>query len=173
MMICRIFARWMLLANGAMHGVLLIFVAMQVSGYAVRAQVVKAVAVSASHDEVRQALIAKERQSWELAIKGDGAAYRALHSSDFITVGSGGVSERGRSEDSALDANVRFEHCDFSGFGVRFVTKDTALVTYRVKAAGLDHGKAFALDSYASSLWRMEEGRWLNVFYQSTSAAGK
>jgi hypothetical protein len=69
-----------------------------------------------------------------------------------------------------MDANVRFDRCELSGVDVHFVADDAAIVTYHVKAAGFDHGKAFLLDSYASSLWMRRNGTWLNVFYQATPA---
>jgi len=78
---------------------------------------------------------------------------------------------RAASEASAMDAQVRFDQCALSGFEVRFVAQNAALVTYRVKAAGLDHGKAFRLDSYASSLWMKRNGGWVNVFYQAAPAS--
>lgn len=128
---------------------------------------------TASDDQVEQHLIAKERLSWELAIKKEGAPYKALHSPVFFTVSDSGVTDRGPSEASALDSSVHFSRCDLSGFRVHFLAKNTAMVTYHVKASGLDHGKAFQLDSYASSLWTMENGSWRNDFYQSTPAATK
>jgi hypothetical protein len=129
-----------------------------------------AVAVAAN-DSTAQRLIAKERASWNLAIQRNAGAYRALHATDFITVTGGGVVGRAASEASAMDAQVRFDQCALSGFEVRFVAQNAALVTYRVKAAGLDHGKAFRLDSYASSLWMKRNGGWVNVFYQAAPAS--
>jgi len=127
-------------------------------------------APTAENGTIGQRLIAEERASWDLAIKRDAAAYKAFHAQDFFTVSGTGVVDRASSEASAMDPHVRFDQCELSGFDVHFVAPDAALVTYRVKAAGLDHGKAFQLDSYASSLWMKRNGRWLNVFYQATAA---
>jgi len=124
----------------------------------------------ASRDGIEWRLISKERMSWELAIKRDATPYKALHAPDFFTVSQNGVTDRALSEASALDANVRFKQCSLSEFGVRVVAENAAIITYRVKAAGLDQGKAFQLDSYASSLWIKREGKWLNLFYQATPA---
>jgi hypothetical protein len=123
---------------------------------------------TALEDAIGQRLITNERMSWELAIKGEAASYKAFHASDFFTVSGTGVTNRALSETSAMDPNVHFDQCDLSGFDARFVAENAVLITYRVKAAGLDHGKAFQLDSYASSLWMKRNGKWLNVFYQST-----
>ena len=125
-------------------------------------------AQSAPKDAIRQQLIANEKASWELAIKHEAAAYKAFHAPDFITLTGSGVVGRENSEASAMDPNVHFDQCDLSGFDVRFAAENTALVTYHVKAAGLDHGKPFQLESYASSLWMRRDGKWLNVFYQAT-----
>lgn len=130
-------------------------------------------APAAANDTIGQRLFAEERASWDLAIKRDATAYKALHAPDFFTVTGTGVVDRERSETSAMDANVRFDQCELSGFDVRFVAENAALVTYHVKAAGLDHGKAFQLDSYASSLWMKRDGKWLNVFYQATPAPNR
>lgn len=124
-----------------------------------------------STDTTAQRLIAEERASWNLAIQRNTAAYKAFHAPDFITVTAGGVAGKASSEASAMDAHVRFDQCELSRFDVRFVAQNAALVTYRVKAAGLDHGKTFQLDSYASSLWMKRNGAWLNVFYQATPSS--
>lgn len=126
---------------------------------------------AATNDAVAQRLIAEERASWNLAIQRNAGAYQAFHASDFITLTGSGVVGRVASENSAMDAQVRFDQCTLSEFEVRFVAPNAALVTYRVAAAGLDHGKAFRLDSYASSLWMKRKGAWLNVFYQATPAS--
>lgn len=128
-------------------------------------------ASAAVSDTVRQHLIAEERASWDLAIKRNAAAYTALHAPDFFTVAGTGVVDKARSEASAMDPSARFDRCELSGFDVRFVAQNAALVTYHVEAAGLDHGKAFQLDGYASSLWMRRDGKWTNVFYQATPAA--
>jgi hypothetical protein len=126
------------------------------------------VASATVHGTTVQRLITKERASWDLAIKRDAGAYKAFHAPDFFTVTGTGVVNRAPSEASAMDPNVRFNQCKLSGFDVHFVAENAALITYRVKAAGFDHGKAFQLDSHASSLWMKRDGKWLNVFYQAT-----
>lgn len=128
-------------------------------------------AAVAANGAVAQRLVAEERASWNLAIQRNAGAYRAFHAADFITVTGGGVVGKAASEASAMDAQVRFDRCALSGFDVRLVAPNAALVTYRVQAAGLDHGKAFRLDGYASSLWMKRNGAWLNVFYQATPAS--
>jgi len=127
----------------------------------------------ANDPAIEQHLIAQERASWELAIAGNEAAYKAFHAPDYVTVGGTGVLSRAASEASALDTHVRFDLCELSGFDVRFVAANAALITYHVKAAGLDHGKAFELDGYASSLWVQRDGQWLDVLYQATPARAK
>lgn len=139
------------------------------AGYATQQSQARPPATS-GNDVVGQSLIAKEKLSWELAIKRDGASYRALHAPDYFTVSGTGYSDRALSESSAMDANVQFDQCNFLEFRIHFVSENTVLLTYRAKASGLDHGKPFQLDSYASSLWRKREGKWLNVFYQATPA---
>ena len=134
------------------------------------ATAVPAVASATVHGTVGQRLITNERASWDLAIKRDVSAYKAFHAPDFFTVTGTGVVNRAPSEASAMDSNVRFDQCELSGFDVHFVAENAALITYRVKATGLDHGKAFQLDSHASSLWMKRDGKWLNVFYQATPA---
>lgn len=125
-------------------------------------------AENASWHEIQRTIIAKEKSSWDLAIKGEQAAYRALHAPNFFTVSSQGVTDRSHSEASALDPRVHFDHYTLSGFVVNFVGDRAVLVTYCVKAAGSDHGKSFVMDSYATSLWVEQNGEWLNAFYQAT-----
>lgn len=123
-----------------------------------------------SSDAIGQSLIAKERLSWDLAIKGDAASYKAFHAPDFFTASGKGFTDRALSEFSAMDPNVQFKTCDLSGFDIHVVADNAVLITYLVKASGLDHGKGFQINSYASSLWMKRDGKWLNVFYQSTPA---
>jgi hypothetical protein len=125
---------------------------------------------SMTADTVRDRLITQEKASWDLAIKHDTAAYKALHAPEFFEVGGKGVTDRAQSEASALDPNVSFDQLQFSDFRVDFVGKTTAFVTYRVKVAGVDHGKKFDSDSYVGSVWQERGGKWLNVYYQSTPA---
>jgi hypothetical protein len=120
---------------------------------------------------IAQRLITEEAASWNLAIQRKASAYRAMHAPDFITVTGSGVVGRAASEASAMDAQARFEQCALSAFAVRLVARNAALLTYHVKASGLDRGKAFRLDSYASSLWMLRNGDWLNVLYQATPAS--
>lgn len=129
---------------------------------------VPAIGQATSQAAIGQQLIASEKSSWDLAIKHEAAAYKALHAPDFITLTDHGVVDKVRSETSAMDPNVHFDDCRLSGFDVRFSADNTALITYHVKAAGLDHGKPFQLESYASSVWMKRQGAWLNVFYQAT-----
>ena len=130
-------------------------------------------AAAAINGAVAQRLVAQERASWNLAIQRNASAYVAFHAPDFITVTGDGVVGKAASEASAMDAQVRFDQCALSGFDVRFVAQNAVLVTYQVKAVGLDHDKAFRLDSYASSLWMKRNGAWLNVFYQATPASSR
>ena len=129
--------------------------------------------IAASWNVIGQRLIANERASWELAIKREATSYKALHAPDFFTLTGTGMMDKTLSETSAMDQSVHFDQCDLSGFDVHFVAEDAVLITYHVKAAGLDHGKAFKLDSYASSLWMERNGKWLNVFYQATPTTAK
>jgi hypothetical protein len=125
---------------------------------------------TASMDGIAQRLIADEKASWDLAIKRDAVPYKALHAADFFTLTGTGVVDKKHSEDFAMDASVHFDQCDLSAFDVHVVAEDAVLLTYHVKAAGLDRGNAFHVDSYASSLWMKRQGAWTNVFYQSTPA---
>lgn len=127
----------------------------------------------ASLSPVVQSLMAKEKSSWTLAIKKNATAYKALHAKNFLTVSESGVVERAQSEASALDASVTFDRCTLSHMQVHWVNPDVALITYRVQFAGSDHGKKFAGDQYASSLWARYGNQWLNTFYQATPAANK
>jgi hypothetical protein len=120
-----------------------------------------------------QKIIAMERSSWDLAIKRDAEAYRALHSRNFFTVSGQGVSDRIHSESSALDPNVHFDRCDLSKFAVNFEATDAVLVTYYVKAVGRENQKPFVIDSYATSLWVKHGRAWLNSFYQATPARSR
>jgi hypothetical protein len=128
------------------------------------------VAADAVNRAIEQRLIAEEQASWNLAIKRDAVAYKAFHAPDYVTVTGTGVMDRTNSEASAMDSHVRFDQCALSGFNVHFLADNAALVTYHVKATGLDHAKAFQLESYASSLWMKRDGKWLNVLYQASAA---
>lgn len=127
----------------------------------------------ATRTAIGRDLVVKEKSSWTLAIKKNAVAYRALHARDFLTVSDGGVTGRAQSEASALDANVTFDSCALSQIHVHWMKADVALITYHVQFAGTDHGKKFAGDQYASSLWVSNGQEWLNTFYQATPASKK
>jgi hypothetical protein len=127
-------------------------------------------AVPQVNSEFEQQIIAMERSSWDLAVKRDTEGYKALHATNFFTVSGQGVADRFRSEASALDPGVRFDRYDLSRYAVTRVGPDSVFVTYSVQASGSDHGRPFVMDSYATSLWMKQNGRWLNVFYQATPA---
>jgi hypothetical protein len=124
-------------------------------------------------ETVSQWLIEQEKLTWDLAIKHEADRYRAFHSPDFFSVGGGGVSDRIHSEDSAMDDHVSFASCQLTAFDVHYTGENAALITYRVNASGLDHGKDFKIDQYVSSLWMKRDGKWINVFYQATPAEDK
>lgn len=121
-----------------------------------------------SQTAVANSLITKEKSSWTLAIKKNAAAYRALHAQNFLTVSDSGVAGRAQSEASALDANVTFDKCALTQIHLHWMEPNVVLITYRVRFAGSDHGKKFAGDQYASSLWVKYQTGWLNTFYQAT-----
>ena len=56
---------------------------------------------------------------------------------------------------------------------VALLNKETALVTYPLTLKGTYKGKTVPLKNYASALWVLQGGKWLEAFYQETPLDGK
>jgi len=124
---------------------------------------------------VSDALVARERQSWELVRRKDYAAFGSLLADDFLDVFPTGriVGKR-----ELLDKYIRgvdLKDYALSGFHVVRLSDDAAIVVYTAVMHGIESGeqahagKRGALVEArvtVTSAWALRGGRWLNVFYR-------
>jgi ketosteroid isomerase-like protein len=56
---------------------------------------------------------------------------------------------------------------------VTLISKDIALITYPLTMKGTYQGKELAPKNYASAVWVLQNGKWLEASYQETAIDGK
>jgi len=56
---------------------------------------------------------------------------------------------------------------------ITLLNKETALVTYPLTLKGTYKGKPLPAKNYASAIWVLQGGQWLEAFYQETPLDGK
>jgi hypothetical protein len=129
------------------------------------------VALESSEDRPKSPLeseiIAKELLTWELEKKKDKQAYAALMAPDFVAITDRGVMN--------TDLNLKeiddfeFENYAATDFRVRFITRDAALVTYKVTWKAHSKQKRYEESDYAAAIWAKHGNQWLDAYYQETS----
>lgn len=113
-----------------------------------------------------------ESKSWVAWKTHDGAFFEDFLSDDHVEIHGYGITGK-----SAVVAGVRSPSCVVQSYslGPFTVTKtsvDSVLVTYRAEQDTLCGGARVPSPVWATSLYVKRSGRWLNVLYQHTPAAG-
>lgn len=121
---------------------------------------------SAMNDSLEQEILAKEKEVWDISIRGDLKAYSRLMTDDLLVVYSTGYESKA---DELKDFGP-MEEGHYSMTDVRIIPLGDAagLVVYRVAQDWREGGKKLARDYYVSSLWQRQEGDWVNRFWQET-----
>ena len=117
--------------------------------------------MAASHDDLRDELLALERRLLDPAARAAAAA--ELLADDYVEHGRSGT-EYGRAEAlAAVAAPASAAAPEIADPAVRSLAPDVALVTYR----SIDPGRGPAR---RVSVWVRRAGRWQVVFHQGTAA---
>ena len=113
-------------------------------------------------------IITQERRVWDALLRGDVATDHSLLHPDFISVYADGFSDRDGHTGQLADGPT-IQSYDLHDIKVKSLGLHHALICYRAsfRRMGREHGKTM----YVSSIWRKENGNWINIFSQDTPAA--
>jgi hypothetical protein len=118
------------------------------------------------------AIMAAEYKTWDDLIAHDVDATRAEIAEDFIMITADG-DRLGREDLLAIvgDEALTFEEPVRDNVVVWRLGPDTAMIVYMIKYDGSYDGAPFSGNEETASIWQMREGRWQNIFLQSTRRA--
>lgn len=107
-----------------------------------------------------------ERAVWKALVAGDMQADAAALADDFLGVYSSGFSGKeghvGQLADGPVIANYRLSEVQLRSLG-----EDYALISYRADFLRCQGSGDETM--YVSSLWRWQDGGWINIFSQDTA----
>lgn len=122
----------------------------------------------AQGSKVEDEIIAKEKQSWEAWQKRDGKFFASFLSDDHVEVGQSGIAPK-----AAIVAFVGNPICKVISYKVdqfkfTLFDKNTALLTYHAEQDTTCGSVKVPSPAWASSLYVLRKGKWLNALYQQT-----
>jgi len=122
---------------------------------------------AAAQDNLRDALLAQERNLIDAINKKDKAAIAVLLADEAMS-----ITSRGRQTTAEIIAdleNLSFTDYTISEVKTIAVSRDAAILTYRFSWTGSVAGQPAATTTvYAASVWKQRDGKWRSVFYQET-----
>lgn len=126
-------------------------------------------ALSATDDALIRELESKSWVAWKAH---DAAFFEQFLADDHVEVHGYGITDK-----TAVIAGVRSPACvvqsySLGPFTVARTSPDSVLVTYRAQQDTLCGGARVPSPVWATSLYVKRAGRWVNVLYQHTPAAG-
>lgn len=121
---------------------------------------------------LRETLIALERRSWVAWQNHDGKFFTNFLSDDHVEIHNYGITDK-----ASVVAGVSSPACKVETYNIsepRFtrVAADSALLTYRAEQKTTCGAFPVPSPVWATSLYVIRGGRWLNVLYQQTPVAG-
>lgn len=128
-------------------------------------------APAAAANTLDKTLIANERKVVDAIAKGDKAAFQSL-----VTPTAQSADGRGFGKVSdfiAMLDQVKVASWTMSEEKVTWVDPTTAIVTYKLTAAGTVQGQPMPSTVYSSSVWTKKGDKWLAVFHHESEAAKK
>ena len=115
------------------------------------------------------AITAREKEIWDKIKAKDYTSVGDMLTDDFIYIAPDGIYDKA----GTLNGIKSFEPTEitFSDWKVLMLDKDTAVVTYTVKATGMSNGKPISdTPLRASSAWVNRGGKWLGIYHQECEA---
>ena len=111
------------------------------------------------------AITAREKEIWDKIKTKDYAGFGDMLTDDFIYIAPDGIYDKAKTVNDVKG----FEPTEltFSDWKVLMLDKDTAVVTYTVRAKGTSNGKPIPdVALRASSAWVNRGGKWLGIYHQ-------
>ncbi len=120
-------------------------------------------------DALRTAIMDAEFKTWDDLMAHDVDATRAEIAEDFIMINPDG-DRLGREDllDIVGDMALTFEKPVRDNIVVWRLGPDTAIIVYVIEYNGSYDGDAFSGNEETASIWQVRDGRWQNIFLQST-----
>lgn len=98
----------------------------------------------------------------------DPKAIKPLITDDHLAVVSLGEKRLGREELAHLD-DYTFSSYETRDIEVKSLSKDVALMTYRILVKGTFKGKPYPPENLCVSVFVKKDGKWLEAYYQETA----
>lgn len=124
-----------------------------------------------AREKLRETLLEREKESWELLKKKDVAAMRAFYPDDLVMI-SGDGSRYGKPEFLKVAPDVNLTEYKFEGKPeVVVLNPDSAILVYRVVyTMGIKDAKPKTVTMMTSSTYVRRDRKWALVFNQETPA---
>lgn len=128
---------------------------------------------AASEPDLKETLIAREKQSWEAWKNRDGRFFQDFLSNDHVEIGFGGITDK-----AAVVAGVGSPACVVKSYTVdqfelRLFGPDTALLTYYADQDTTCGQNPVPHPVWVGSLYVRRGERWWNAAYQQTQTKKK
>ncbi len=120
--------------------------------------------------DLKEQLIALEKQSWIAWQDRDGGFFEKFLAADHVEVGSSGPAGKASIVAFVGSPACVVESYSVDDFRMSRPTGDTALLLYRVQQKTTCGGVAVPSPAWASSWYVFRDGRWQNVAYQQSPA---
>jgi hypothetical protein len=127
---------------------------------------------AAPASDVASEIIALEKQSWVAWQGHDGAFFERFLSADHVEVGFGGPADKATVVKTVAGTRCSVESYAVDRFTATAIDAVTVLLVYHAAQKTTCGGKPVPSPVWASSLYRKRDGRWENVAYQQSAAAG-
>lgn len=121
----------------------------------------------AKSGSLEQQIVAAEREGLEALKAGNIDRFADMTADDAVFVDAAGPANK-----ATVVSNVaNFRLTDFSMEDIRFVqlSPTSGLIAYKVAEKGVSHGREFAAQAYISSIWLLQNGKWVCKFSQETT----
>jgi len=127
------------------------------------------IAVSFAAPDNKEALIAKEKATWQAFKDKKADEFKKLIAADVVAVYADGINDMQKELEVMPKADMKsFELSDFK---VVFPSAHIAVVAYKAKVEGTVNGVDVSGTYNAGSVWHMVNGQWMGIFHSEMKAA--
>lgn len=121
---------------------------------------------------VNDKLIQLEREYWQALKDNDRETVERLTDETCLVVGTQGMNTFDRNQVGAqvdsMQAQVKDFEFDDRSVQVKRLSRDMALVAYKVKSQFMEQGSPTTIDAYDTTLWVRRDGEWVATYHSET-----
>lgn len=123
-----------------------------------------------SSNSAEQALISLDKEWGEAGLRGDTAVLERILADDFMGATPTEVATKAQSIATSKTNAPNITNATYTAdeYTVRFLDKNTAVMTHRAVEKGLDKGKEYTDQHRSIHVWVKRNGRWQVVASQAT-----